>query len=81
MKKIITKYYCDVCHTETDNYEEKIQVIFETEQNEGKKCKPYLEENKLNLCDKCKNKILYGGKYIFAFGAMGSNKYFFKGDE
>ena len=77
MKQIITKIYCDVCKKETKNEEIDIQVIFTTEQNEGKKCPPYLCNEKLNLCDDCIEKIL-NGNYIFASGGMGCNTYSFK---
>lgn len=78
MKQIITKIYCDICKEETNNEEIDIQVIFTTEQNEGKSCSPYLCNEKLNICDKCMNRILVGGNYIFASGAMGCNTYKFK---
>ena len=78
MKKIIAKYYCDVCGEETNNEEDKLPVIFLTEQNEGRSCYPYLTKNNIVLCDKCKETMLMDGKFIYAEGAMGSNKYFFK---
>lgn len=78
MKKTITKLYCDVCREETTNEEINIQVIFTTEQNEGRCCKHHLCNEKLNLCDKCLNNVLYNGNYIYAKGAMGYNTYFFK---
>lgn len=78
MKKIITEYYCDICDDKTDNQEENIMVVFETEQNEGLSCYPYLQNNKIVLCNNCKNKILFDGQQIFAVGAMGFNKYYFK---
>lgn len=81
MKKIITKYYCDVCKKETNNEEIDIQVIFTTEQNEGRSCYPHLCNEKLNICDDCMEKILFDGNYIFASGGMGINTYVFKDRE
>lgn len=78
MKKIITKIFCDVCGKENENEDIDIQVIFTTEQNEGRSCNPYLCKETLNLCDSCMNNILYKGKYIFADGAMGCNTYKFE---
>ena len=49
-----------------------------TEQNEGRSCYPYLTKDNIVLCDKCKEIMLMDGKFIYAEGAMGSNKYFFK---
>lgn len=74
----LTKTICDVCNLKTSNEAVNIQVIFTTEQNEGKPCAPYLQSEKLDLCNNCLNKVLHDGYYIFAEGAMGSNKYFFK---
>lgn len=78
MKIIKTKTICDVCGEETSNEEINIQVIFTTEQNEGRCCKPYLCNEKLNLCNKCLNNVLCNGNYIYANGAMGYNTYFFR---
>lgn len=74
----IIKTICDVCGEETRNKKIDIQVIFTTEQNEGRYHKPYLCNKKLNLCNKCFNNVLYNGNYICANGAMGCNTYFFK---
>ena len=74
----IIKTICDVCDEETRNGKIDIQVIFTTEQNEGLLCKPYLCNEKLNLCNKCLNNALYNGNYIYAKGAMGQNTYFFR---
>lgn len=78
MKKITIEYYCDICNQKTNNEEQKTPVIFLTEQNEGRSCYPYLVQDNIVLCDKCMDKMLNQGIFIFAEGAMGSNKYFFK---
>lgn len=78
MEIIKTKTICDVCGAETGNKKIDIQVIFTTEQNEGRSCKPHLCNEKLNLCNKCLNNVLDNGNYIYANGAMGCNTYFFR---
>lgn len=75
MKKEL--YSCDVCGIEVpENSRKKIQVIFLTDQNEGKAASPYFEINPLDLCHGCNAKALKGNA-IYAEGAMGFNKYFF----
>lgn len=78
MKKEI--YYCDICKEKLDaerTIEKNIQVIFVTEQNESKLTMPYLELVDLDWCEQCRYKALQG-QAIFAEGAMGHNRYFFK---
>jgi hypothetical protein len=77
MKKEI--YECDICSTTATNVNLDIQVIFETEQQEGRSTKSYFRDEILDLCNECKEKNLRGN-YIFASGAMGYNKYYFKTD-
>lgn len=81
MKKEII--YCDVCEKEKpweESYTPKnLDVIFTTDQEEGRSCKPYLSKEKLDICNKCYS-ILLEGNYIFASGAMGHNKYWFKNE-
>lgn len=78
MKKVTVDYYCDICSEKTKNEEEKLPIIFLTEQNEGRSCYPYLTKGNIVLCDRCKEKMLIEGIFIFAEGAMGYNNYFFK---
>lgn len=79
MKKEI--YICDLCKEEIRSPrkgEKKVQVIFTTEQEQGITIKqPYFELVDLDWCEQCKTKAL-NGKAIFASGAMGYNKYYFK---
>ena len=77
MKKIIEKVYCDICNEKATAHK-VLQVIFTTEQTEGRPCKPYLNfPNELDLCDDCLGKIMEGN-YVFASGAQGYNDYYFK---
>jgi len=75
MKKEI--YSCDVCKKETEVKKERIQVIFTTEQDEGRSTEPYLSDQNIDICKDCKKTVLEG-KYIYASGAMGFNEYWFK---
>ena len=76
---ILTKHKCDVCGLDAIHKQESMQVIFHTEQNEGRSSEPYFDHVKLDLCDECFNKCLNMGTYIHAAGAMGYNDYFFRG--
>lgn len=72
------KYFCDVCKKELyNNQRTNIQVIFTTEQTEGRSSNPYLCEEKIHLCAICKECVLKGN-YIFAHGAQGYNTYYFE---
>lgn len=79
MKKEI--YMCDICGEEAGSPrtgdDVARQVIFLTEQNEGRSAKPYFEYVKFDWCEQCRYKALLGYA-IYAEGAMGHNKYFFK---
>lgn len=75
-------YTCDVCKgalegVDSSHVEVPMQIIFTTEQDEGRSSDHYFEMKKLDLCDTCKDKAL-SGKYIFAQGAMGHNTYHFQ---
>lgn len=71
---------CDIkdC-TNVSNREEPLEldVIFTSEQTEGRSCPPYLSSEKVDLCPQCINKVLEGN-YIWANGAQGHNTYYFK---
>lgn len=74
MKKEI--YTCDIknCENEPKHKGFKIQVIFTTEQTEGRSIHPYLSMQTIDICEECLE-IVLKGNYIFADGAMGYNKY------
>jgi hypothetical protein len=75
MKKEI--WSCDVCKKEGRIEAIEIQVIFTTDQTEGRSISPYLSREKVEICQDCMNKILQGN-YLFAHGAQGYNTYYFK---
>ena len=77
MKEEIKK--CDI---EDRNHSSKVetialQVIFDHDQEDGQsKCEPYLDKVTIEICDCCKKVMLNDRKYIYAYGAMGHNKYY-----
>lgn len=76
-------YSCDICADEIaqKNVKERVfQVIFTTEQTEGRSCKPYLSQVQLDICPNCMEKIL-NGEAVYADGAQGCNDYYFKSKE
>ena len=80
MKEVIENFYCDICHKKATTHK-TLQVIFTTEQTEGRPCTPYLSyPETLDLCDDCLGKIM-NGNYVFASGAQGYNDYYFKKGE
>lgn len=72
-------YSCDIngCSDEVTHRLETLQVIFTTEQDEGRATAPYLGKESLDLCDHHFDRVLQGDA-IWAAGAMGHNIYTFK---
>lgn len=69
--------FCDICEKEISNAKAKeIQIIFTTDQTEGRSCEPYLSNQVIDICKDCMDKVLKGN-YIFAHGAQGYNTYYF----
>lgn len=55
----------------------KIDVIFDHDQEDGlSKTTPYFEKEELDICESCMKYILENRRYIYAYGAMGHNKYY-----
>lgn len=79
MRKTIEVVTCDIkdCGLSTNILNENIQVIFTTEQTEGRSIPHYLSMHKIDLCSDCKKHLL-SGHPIFGQGAMGYNTYWFK---
>lgn len=75
MKKEV--YTCDIsnCGNDPAYKDKELDVIFTTEQTEGRSCPPYISRQKLDICDTCMSKLLKSGKYIQATGAQGYNTY------
>lgn len=69
---------CDIkgCSNQvTLNRSLPIQVIFTTDQTEGRGVKPYLDNVRLDICEDCLEKLVKNQKYIIASGAQGYNTY------
>lgn len=81
-KTTITKVCCDVCKQDLleSNARTPIQVLFTTEQTEGRGCPTYLQKCVLDLCKSCIDNVLKGN-YIWASGAQGYNTYYFRSKE
>lgn len=75
----VTEIKCDIngCgnNVEDENVDKEMDVIFTTEQTEGRSREPYLSRVDIDICGSCLDTILSGGIYIKAAGAMGHNKY------
>lgn len=81
-----TECKCDLCKTTKsythieqfkDDFKElSVPVVFLTEQDEGRPCKPYFSNETILFCNKCYDKFLK--KYpITGIGAQGYNSYKF----
>lgn len=68
---------CDIdgCNNRTEESQFKTNVIFHTDQTEGRSTEPYFSSHVLDICLSCKNKILETKKYIQGHGAQGHNTY------
>lgn len=81
MKKVTTEIFCDICNKNKYPKETikntELTVIFTTEQTEGLRVKPYLSNQKIDICPECLATILQGNM-LFAEGAQGCNKYYFR---
>jgi hypothetical protein len=72
-KTVVT---CDVCKlSEATNT--KMQIIFLTEQTEGRPTGAHFVIDELDICPSCL-KVALAGNYLFAEGAQGYNRYWFK---
>ena len=75
--------FCDICNDQIIQEStiapppKQYQIIFTTEQTEGRSCKPYIQNHTLDVCPKCEEKILTG-HVLYGEGAMGYNHYSFK---
>lgn len=77
MKTETVSITCDISDCGNPNAKpDKIQVIFESDQTEGRPVDPYLSMESFDLCSTCKAKILKGN-YVFGYGAQGVNTFYF----
>ena len=71
MRTTVEVIKCDLCGSEADCISVNYPVVFTSDQTEGRPCKPYVSQQKIDVCHKCKGKILR----VTGYGAMGFNKY------
>ena len=70
---------CDIVDREHEGVIETITlaVIFDYDQEDGRSpCDPYFDSETIEICDSCKKYMLKNRRYIYAYGAMGHNKYY-----
>lgn len=71
---------CDIDGCDNDVPENnrgiRMDVIFTTEQTEGRGVEPYISKTtSLDICKSCLGRVVKSGKYIRAHGAQGYNTY------
>lgn len=59
MKKMISKYYCDVCGNECDDTEYILPVLHKNIHNFELMPNGYIRPTKQNICYKCAEKMAY----------------------
>ena len=75
------------CDIENRNHSPEIEtitldVIFDHDQEDGKSmCEPYFDKVTIEICKTCKHIMMYDRIYIYAYGAMGYNKYYLNFNE
>lgn len=73
-----TKVLCDICGNEAQHKQKNIQVVFVTEQTEGRYCAPHLTNETMDICDECISKIVEVHP-LRGEGAQGHNTYTLRG--
>lgn len=63
---------CDICGKETNTTKVPVPVRWTTEQTEGRPVKPYIQVERIDLCEACLSKIVK----VRATGAQGNNTYY-----
>lgn len=59
MVKTETKTYCDICNKEiSDGLNINYPVIWLIEKTEGRSTRPYISNEKIDVCRECASKIL-----------------------
>lgn len=71
-----TKVLCDICGAD-GAVKKSIQVVFVTEQTEGRSCAPHLSEAPLDICNKCLRRLIESHP-LRGEGAQGHNTYTFR---
>jgi hypothetical protein len=68
---------CDICSGEGAS-PAAVPVVFLTEQTEGTRVKPYLQNLKIDICSTCMDWITNIRQIPLASGAQGNNKIWFE---
>ena len=72
----VTKIYCDICKSTGARQNQRVPVVFTTEQTEGRPTEPHLTTETMDICSACIGKII--AKYpLRGSGAQGHNRYEF----
>jgi len=76
MQKVIIS--CDIKEQEHSGEAKQhtLTVIFLTDQEEGRSCKPYISRNTIDMCESCFNKMIQERRLVTVIGAMGYNDYY-----
>jgi hypothetical protein len=71
-------FSCDIkdCKNKAVKIGLTLDVIFHTEQTEGRGTAPHISRVTIDLCQQCYDNVVKGN-YIHGAGAMGYNKYWF----
>ena len=73
--------HCDIEDMEHSKiaYSVNVPCMFDHDQEDGKsKVAPYIENLKIEMCEDCFEYMLRERRLIYAYGAMGYNKYYLK---
>jgi len=70
----ITNHTCDLCKEPAKFLQQRLPVVFLTEQTEGRSCKPHLTTETFDICEKCMQRIV-DSYPLTGYGAQGSNTY------
>lgn len=55
----------------------KVPLMFDHDQEDGKsKTEPYFELGKIEMCKSCYDHMISNKRIVYAYGAMGYNKYY-----
>lgn len=55
------------------------RAMFDHDQEDGKsKTEPYLDDVRIEICKSCRDYMFENKRLVYAYGAMGHNKYYLK---
>lgn len=78
MKKTTEIIYCDLCTRNSETVKGikpmRLQIVFTTEQTEGRSTTPYLTSENLDVCPSCYDDIITYSP-VYGSGAQGYNKF------